>query len=59
MKVKDLIASLRKCKPESEVVCFVSWDNRLMRISSVDPKDAEGNLVLSDSIPKVQEPRDR
>jgi len=54
MKVKDLIASLRKCRPESEVVCFVSWDDRVIRINSVDPKDDEGNVVLSDSLPKAE-----
>jgi hypothetical protein len=54
MKVKDLIASLRKCKPESEVVCFVSWDDRVIRINSVDPNGAEGNVVLSDSFPKAE-----
>lgn len=53
MKVKDLIASLRKCKPESEVVCFVSWDDRVIRINSVDPKGGEGDVVLSDSLPKA------
>lgn len=57
MKVRDLIASLRKCKPESEVVCFVSWDDRVIRINSVDPKGAEGNVMLSDSIPKAEPKR--
>jgi hypothetical protein len=52
MKVKDLIAALRKCKPDSEVVCYVSWDERVVRINSVGPKGAEGSVVLSDSIPK-------
>jgi len=54
MKVKDLIAALRKCKPGSEVVCFVSWDDRVIKINSVDPRDAEGNVVLSDSFPKAE-----
>jgi len=54
MKIKDLIASLRKCRPESEVVCFVRWDDRVIRINSVDPKDDEGNVVLSDSLPKAE-----
>jgi len=54
MKVQDLIASLRKCKSESEVVCFVSWDDRVIRINSVDPNGAEGNVVLSDSFPKAE-----
>jgi hypothetical protein len=54
MKVKDLIATLRKCKPDREVVCFVSWDDRVIRINSVDPKGAEGNVVLSDSFPNAE-----
>jgi hypothetical protein len=54
MKVKDLIASLKKCKPDSEVVCFVSWDDRVIRINSVDSHGAEGNVVLSDSFPKAE-----
>jgi hypothetical protein len=57
MKVKDLIASLRKCKPESEVVCFVSWDDRVIRINAVDPKGADGNVILSDSFPKASRER--
>jgi hypothetical protein len=54
VKVRDLIASLRKCKPESEVVCFVSWDDRIIRINSVDPKGDDGNVVLSDSFPTAE-----
>ncbi len=60
MKVKDLIAALRKCESESEVVCFVSWDDRVIRINSVEPKGADGTVVLSDSLPKPDvESRDK
>lgn len=52
MQVQDLIAALRECEPAAEVVCFVSWDDRLVRVNSVDPHGAEGNVVLSDAVPK-------
>lgn len=52
MQVRDLIAALRECDPAAEVVCLVSWDDRVVRIHSVDPAGAEGNVVLSDSVPK-------
>ena len=52
MQVRDLIAALRECEPAAEVVCLVSWDDRVVRINSVDPAGAEGNVVLSDSVPK-------
>ena len=53
MKVKELIAGLRKCKQDSEVVCHVSWDDRVVRINSIDPTGAEGSVVLSDSLPRA------
>ena len=53
MNVKDLIAALRKCKPESEVVCHVSWDDRVVKINSVERKGTDDSVILSDSIPKV------
>ena len=53
MKGKDLIASLNKCKPDSEVVWFVSWDDRVISINYVDSHGDEGKVVLSDSLPKA------
>ena len=53
MKAKDLLASLRKGMPESEVVCLVSRDDRVIRINSVDPKGADGNVVLAIQFPRV------
>ena len=56
MQVKDLIAALRDCDPAAEVVCLVSWDDRVVRINSAAPHGAEGNVVLSDAVPQRIEP---
>jgi hypothetical protein len=46
MKAKDLARQLERLPPDSDVVCFVSWDNWSMAVNSVTLRD--GQVVLSD-----------
>lgn len=52
MTVQELLAVLNKCEPDSEVVCFVSWDSRVVKINSIEQRGANGSVVLSDALPK-------
>ena len=48
MKAKDLAEQLEHVPPDSDVVCFVSWDNWSVAINSVTLRD--GKVVLSDRL---------
>ena len=57
MKVRHLIAQLKQCPQNIEVVCFVSWDGRSIPINSVISKQSDDHVVLSDRFPRQKAAR--
>jgi len=61
MKVQNPDRVTAQVQARERRCLVVSWDDRPVRINSVDPKGAEGNVVLKDPIltrtPVLLEPR--
>lgn len=51
MKVSELIAELRKCHPDREVLLFVDWENRPTIDSVARGSDDNGAVTIGHALP--------
>lgn len=57
MKVRELIAELKKCPPDADVVFFSSWDD-FQSVEEISPEDYDKNVVLGRDLPPELYARD-